>query len=45
MVKDKKITGLSQDMKTTGHSSALDNVRTIYRGNNWKIEISKKQLQ
>ena len=34
--KDKKITGLSQHMKTTGHSPACDDVRIIYRENNWK---------
>ena len=34
--KDKKITGLSQHMKTTGHSPAWDEVRVIYRENNWK---------
>ena len=34
--KDKKITGLSQHMKTTGHSPLWDDVRTIYRENNWK---------
>ena len=33
---EKKITGLSQQMKTTGHSPACDNVRIIYRENNWK---------
>ena len=31
---DKKITGLSQHMKTTGHSPAWDDVRIIYRENN-----------
>ena len=34
--KNKKITGLSQHVKTTGHSSAWDDVRIIYRENNWK---------
>ena len=34
--KDKKITGLSQYMKTTGHSPAWNDVRIIYRENNWK---------
>ena len=34
--KDKKITGLSQHMKTTGHSPAWDDVRIIYTENNWK---------
>ena len=33
---DKKITGFSQHMKTTGHSRAQDDVRIIYRENNWK---------
>ena len=32
----KKITGFSQHMKTTGHSRAQDDVRIIYRENNWK---------
>ena len=41
--KDKKITGLSQHMKTTGYSPAWDDVRIIYRENNWKRESSKKQ--
>ena len=34
--KDKKIIGLSQHMKTTGHSPAWNEVRIIYRENNWK---------
>ena len=34
--KDKKITGLSQHMKTTGHFPAWDDIRIIYRENNWK---------
>ena len=34
--KDKKITGHSQHMKTTGHSPAWDDVAIIYRENNWK---------
>ena len=34
--KDKKITGLSQHMKTTGHSPPCDDVRIVYRENNWK---------
>ena len=34
--KNKKITGLSQHVKTTGHSPAWDDVRIIYRENNWK---------
>ena len=33
---DKKITGLSQHMKTTGHSPAWDDVRIIYSENNWE---------
>ena len=32
---DKKITGLSQHMKTTGHSPAWDDGRIIYRENDW----------
>ena len=32
----KEITGLSQHMKTTVHSLAWDDVRIIYRENNWK---------
>ena len=31
--KDKKITSLSQHMKTTGHSHAWNDVRIIYREN------------
>ena len=34
--KDEKITGLSQHVKTTGHNIAWDNVKIIYRENNWK---------
>ena len=34
--KDKKITGLSQHMKTTSHSPARDDVRIIYREINWR---------
>ena len=34
--KDKKTTGLSQHMKTTGHSPAWNDVRIIYRENKWK---------
>ena len=34
--KDKKITGLSQHMKTTSHSLAWNDVRILYRENNWK---------
>ena len=33
--KDEKITGLSQHMKATDHSPAWDDVRIIYRQNNW----------
>ena len=43
-IKDKKITGLSQHMKTTGHSPVWDDVRIIYRENKWK-KSSKKQLE
>ena len=39
---DKKITGFSQHMKTTGHSRAQDDVRIIYRENNWKKEKFKE---
>ena len=42
---DKKITGFSQHIKTTGHSPAWKDVRIIYRQNNWKIESSKKRLE
>ena len=34
--KDKKITGLSQHMKTTGYSPAWDDVMIIYRESHWK---------
>ena len=34
--KIKKITGLSQCMKTTGYFPAWVDVRIIYRENNWK---------
>ena len=34
--KDKKITGISQHVKTTSHSPAWNDVRVIYRENNWK---------
>ena len=34
--KDKKITALSQHMKTTSHSPAWDDTIIIYRENNWK---------
>ena len=33
---DKEITGLSQHMKTTGHSPVANDVRITYRENNWK---------
>ena len=33
---EKKLNGLSQQMKTTGHSPACDNVRITYSENNWK---------
>ena len=42
---DKKITGLSQHMKTTDHSPAWDDVRIIYREKNGKRESSKKHLK
>ena len=31
-----KITGLSQHMKTTGHSPTWDDIRIIYKENNWQ---------
>ena len=34
--KDKKVTGLLQNIKTTGHSSLRDDIRIIYRENNKK---------
>ena len=34
--KDKKITSLSQHMKITGYFPLWDDVRIIYRENNWK---------
>ena len=34
--KDKTTTGISQHMKTSGHFPAWDNVRVMYRENNWK---------
>ena len=34
--KDKKTTCLSQHMKTTDYSPTSDDVRNIYRENNWK---------
>ena len=42
---DKKITGLSQHMKTTDHFPAWDDVRIIYREKNGKRESSKKHLE
>ena len=42
---DEKITGLSQHMKTTGHSPAWVDVRIIYRENTRKRENSKKRLE
>ena len=42
--KDKKITGLSQHMKTTGHSPVWDNIRIIEKITG-KRESSKKQLE
>ena len=33
---DKKITALSQHMKTTSHSPAWDDTRIIFRENNWE---------
>ena len=40
--KDKKITGLSRHMKTTGHSPGWNDVRIIYNENNWKKRKFKK---
>ena len=34
--KDKKITGISQNINTTGHSPVWDDVRVVYREYNWK---------
>ena len=34
--KDKKITGLSQQIKTIDHSTVWDDVRIIFRKNKWK---------
>ena len=34
--KDKKITSLSQHMKSTGHSPAWKHIRIIYRENDFK---------
>ena len=42
MRKDKKITGLSQHMKSTGHFPVWDDVRIIYRENNWKKKKFKE---
>ena len=42
--KDKKITGLSQHMKPTGHSPVWDNIRIIEKITG-KRESSKKQLE
>ena len=33
---DKKITGLSQQIKTIDHSTVWDDVRIIYRKSKWK---------
>ena len=35
-MKEHKITGLSHHIKTTDHSPVWDDVRIIYRENNWK---------
>ena len=35
---DKKITGLSQHIKTTGHSPGWDDVISVYSENNWKMK-------
>ena len=39
------MTGLSQHMKTTGHSPAWDDVRTIYRECNWKKRKFKEEAR
>ena len=44
-IKDKKITGLSQHMKTTGHSPVWDDVRIIYRENKWKKREFKEAVR
>ena len=43
--KDEKITGLPQHMKTTDHSSAWDDVRILYRENNWKKRKFKESAR
>ena len=35
-MKEHKITGLSHHIKTTDHSPVWDDVRIIYKENNWK---------
>ena len=42
---DKKITGLSQHMKTTGSSPTWDDVRIIFKKTTRIREMSKKQLE
>ena len=42
---DKKITGLSQHMKTTGSSPTWDDVRIILKKTTRIREMSKKQLE
>ena len=44
-IKDKKTTGLSQHMKTTGHSPVWDDVRIIYRENKWKKREFKEAVR
>ena len=43
--KDEKITGLPQHMKTTDHSPAWDDVRILYRENNWKKRKFKESAR
>ena len=41
----KKITDLSQHMKTTGHSPKWNDVRIVYRGNNYKRRKFKEGVK
>ena len=41
----KKITGFPQHMKTSHHSPAWDDVRIIYRENNWKKRKFKEAVR
>ena len=42
LLENKKITGLSQHIKTTDHSPTWDDVRIVYRENNWKKKKFKE---